>query len=328
MSIADKIYELKSKYGKIVKIPLNNPSFKVPCDLYCRTLKVGEWFEFRSDKSNPKIAPQLLKKIIIHVETSNNLQFDMDNLFSLGGICVNIIEKISAQSGFDNSNDLLTEYEQKICNCNSKIFILMQRIMLNYSSYKFKDVANMNSEELMTLCAMVDSTNNTPYFTEYIVEGEKYRKMFMEINQIPDNDEFELSYQDFIKVKKMEAGIEDGPISKKEQIFVTKEGKIVKGDKNEYIQKRNKIRDELKNKRTAMPDNIDDLSKIDSEGIDPNNIPSQQEGGDYLIKVSSETSKNKLKQRLEKEKQMKMQGINPSNKFNWDKEIDDMSWGE
>ena len=328
------IYKLKAKYGKVIRVPIPTKldakgKMEQSTDFYFRRLSIGEWMDYQSDSTNALLIKSILSKALVHASKDDNLDVVLDRLPALA---MSTIDSVSNGSDFSDDEAIMKIYHNALDLSTVNILLVCQMIIEAYPSYKIHEIMDMNSETLMKTAAFAETKLKQPYYTEYILQVDKFKEKYKsEFGLSNEKEDFEYTYELHIKYKhKMLFG--DDVAQNENQFYFMDGGKIAKGDPSDYRKKKELFRENVKRKQQNLPPigMAEFYSKHDGEGVDPtqpNMDPGSANKGQTLQEAASKSASKSLRNVLSNEKELKMQGKTPSKTYDWRKDpAKDVTW--
>lgn len=308
------ILDHKYKHKSIIKYPV--PYKDTTCTFYFRRMQIGEWLTYLNNSNDPTLLGGLIKSLVIDSESEYDL---FEILVSSPGVAVSIAHTVSEASDFTDYNKCRDIFRKGVVLASSPMSYVIQHILSAYPAYKLTDVLELDTDDFLMLAAFAESKMGQPAIVDYFLFNHLYKDEYMKKHDIKD-DSFEYTYE--LHLQNLNGN--DTSENKEVETFVTDNGRVVRGNRTEYLKRKAYEKEMLKRKSNGLPpiSAARFFTELDHEGIDPETLVAHQNQTNDVATIAAMNAKNELKKKLAQEKEMSLSGVKTNKTFSWQNDKD------
>ena len=178
------------------------------------------------------------------------------------------------------------------------------------------DILEMDSEHFLLLAAFAESKLEKPAVVDYLLFNHLYREEYMEQHEINDDD-FEYTYE--MHLKELSGETEE---DKNVETFVTENGRVVRGNREEYLKHKAYEKELLRRRSAGLPPiaAAKFFASLDHEGIDIEQLANAR--ADDTTSVAAFAAKSDLKKKLDQDENLRLAGVKKNKTFSWQNDKD------
>ncbi len=310
-----KLIDYKYKYKSIIKYPVTHN--EKTCVFYFRRMTLNEWLEYLNSSSDPIVIAGLLQTLCIEADSEIELG---DILEESPGLPITIAKTISDHSDFANYEKARDIFRNAVVLANSPIAYVIQHIMVAFPSYKIEDILNTNADTFLLLAAFAESKQDKPAIVDYLLFNQLYRDEYMSEHNITD-EAFNYTYDIHLAT----LTDEESDATDKIETFVTDSGRVVRGNREEYLRKKAYEREMLRRRTAGLPpiSMAKFFANMDIESLEQASAENSHTEDD-VSNISALQAKRDLQKKLQQDHDLQLSGATKRKTFSWqnDKDIE------